>query len=200
MGRIVVSTNVTLDGISQDPTGDEGFELGGWFLEITESDLGAWRAAVHEEALQASALLLGGRTYEWFARRWVGRQGAAADRLAELPKHVVRSRDGRSDWGPTTVLTGDLAKAVAELKEGVSGDILVYASYELVHTLLDSALVDEVRLFVFPRALGSGGRLFRDLGRAVPLHLTEVTRLGDELVRLSYECVVAGEGFEPSKA
>ena len=149
---------------------------------------------MHEEALQASALLMGGRTYEWFAPRWVGREGEAAERLSELPKFVVRSREGRTDWGPTTVLDGDVAKAVAELKEEVSGDILVYASYELVHALLDSALVDEVRVFVFPRALGSGGRLFQDLDRGVPLHLNEVTRLGDELVRLSY--AVAADGAQ----
>ncbi len=87
-----------------------------------------------------------------------------------------------------------MAKAVAELKEEVAGDILVYASYELVHALLDSALVDEVRLFVFPPALGSGGRLFQDLDRAVPLHLSEVTQLGDELVHLSY--AVAADGAQ----
>jgi dihydrofolate reductase len=187
MGRIVVSTNVTLDGISQDPTGEEGFEHGGWFLKITEADRAAWAEAELEEARHAEALLLGGRSYEWFAPRWVGREGEMGELLTALPKYVVRSRDGRSDWGPTTVIDGDLAEAVAKLKANASGDLLVYASYELVHALLESRLVDAVHVMVFPHVLGSGGRLFHDLTRVVPLHLTEVERVGEELLRLSYD-------------
>ena len=187
MGRIVVSTNVTLDGISQDPTGEEGFEHGGWFLKSAELDRAAWAEVELEEARHASALLLGGRSYEWFAPRWVGREGEMGERLAALPKYVVRSREGRSDWGPTTVL--DDVEAVAKLKVDVSGDILVYASYELVHALLEDGLVDAVHVIVFPHALGSGGRLFHDLTRSVPLHLTAVEQVGQELVRLSYDVV-----------
>ena len=187
MGRIVVSTNVTLDGISQDPTGEEGFELGGWFLRISAADRAAWAETELEEARHAGAVLLGGRSYEWFAPRWVGREGEMGELLAALPKYVVRSRDGRTDWGPTTVLDGDLAEEVAKLRVNVDGDVLVYASYQLVHALLASQLVDEVRVIVFPHVLGSGGRLFHDLTSAVPLHLTDVERVGQELVRLSYD-------------
>jgi dihydrofolate reductase len=188
MGRIVVSTNVTLDGISQDPTGEEGFEHGGWFLQISEADRAAWAEAELDEARSAGALLLGGRSYEWFAPRWVGREGEMGERLTALPKYVVRSRGGRSDWGPTTVVDADLVtRTVEQLKQEIDGDVLVYASYELVQALLENQLVDEVRVIVFPHALGSGGRLFRDLTRAVPLHLTEVDRVGQELVRLSYD-------------
>ena len=105
MGRFVVSANVTLDGIGQDPTGEEGFKLGGRF-QMTDGDCEAWAKTEYNEALCADAYLLGGRTYEWFAQRWVEREGAWARRLRELPKYVVRSTGGRSDWGPTTVLRG----------------------------------------------------------------------------------------------
>ena len=187
MGRVVVSTNVTLDGISQDPVGDEGFELGGWFLNISDKDREAWAARTLDEAMHIEALLLGGRSYEWFAGRWVGRAGAMADRLNSLPKHVVRSRDGRSDWGPTTVLEGPVGEDVAALKASVEGDVVVYASYTLVHTLLEKDLVDEVRVFVFPQVLGSGGRLFHDLTHGVELELVDVERIGAQLVLLSYD-------------
>ena len=80
------------------------------------------------------------------------------ERLAELPKYVVRSTAGRSDWGPTTVIDGDVTDAVAKVRANATGDVLVYASYELVHTLLESKLVDALHLSVFPQALGSGGR------------------------------------------
>jgi dihydrofolate reductase len=187
MGRIVVSTNVTLDGISQDPVGDEGFELGGWFLKISDKDREAWAARTLDEAMHIQALLLGGRTYEWFARRWVGRPGATAERLNSLPKYVVRSQDGRSDWGPTTVLEGPVVEEAAALKASVAGDVVVYASYALVHTLLANDLIDEVRVFVFPHVLGSGGRLFHDLSEGVELHLLDAERIGEQLVHLSYD-------------
>jgi dihydrofolate reductase len=189
MGRIVVSTNVTLDGIGQDPTGEEGFELGGWFLQISDADRSAWAAASLEEARHAEALLLGGRTYGWFAPRWVSREGEMADLMRALPKYVVRTGEGRLDWGDTTVLDGDLSQAVTRLRDTYAGEVLVYASYELVHGLMKRRLVDEVRVIVFPRVLGSGGRLFDDLDGAVLLHLTRVERVGEELVHLAYDVV-----------
>lgn len=187
MGRIVVSTNMTLDGVSQDPTGEEGFPSGGWFLEISDEDREAWAKTEFEEALGTEAFLLGGRSYEWFAQRWVGRDGGWAERMASLPKYVVRSTPGRSDWGPTTVLDGDVLAAVSALKRTVAGDIVVYASYQLVHALVAHDLVDEVRLIVFPRLAGSGGRLFPELAAGKALRLSNVERIGDGLVRLTYE-------------
>ena len=186
MGRIVVSTNATFDGITQDPTGEEGFRFGGWFELMPDADREAWAKTEFDEAMAAHALLLGGRTYEWFAQRWVGREGAWGERLTALPKYVVRSTPGRSDWGPTTVLGSDTVAAVRGLKDTVPGDIVVYASYQLVHTLFDNDLVDEIRLFVFPHIIGSGGRLFAELTQAKPLRLTHVSRVGDTLVNLTY--------------
>ena len=187
MGRIVLSTNVTLDGIAQDPTGDEDFAFGGWFNQITDEDREAWAKTFFDEAMATDALLLGAHSYEWFASRWVGRDGDWAKRLEILPKYVVRSGDGRSDWGPTTVLGGDLVEAVSRLKQQVSGHIALYASYQLVRPLVEHDLLDEVRLMVFPHVVGSGGRVFSDLVASEPLQLVEVHTVGTGLVQLTYE-------------
>ena len=187
MGRIVISTNMTLDGISQDPTGEEGFEFGGWFTRIPDADRAAWAKLEYEEALATAALLVAARSYDWFAQRWVGRPGEWAAALNALPKYVVRTRDGRTDWGPTTVLTGDIAAQIADLKQQVKGDIVVYASYQLVRLLAEQDLIDEVRLVVFPHVVGTGGRVFSDLTAPRALRLSGVESIGGGLVQLTYQ-------------
>ncbi len=186
MGKIVLSTNATLDGVAQDPTGDENFEFGGWFNQISDEDREAWAKTFFDEAMATDAILLGARSYEWFASRWVGRDGAWADRLGSLPKYVVRSGDGRCDWGPTTVLAGDVVEAVSRLKQQVGGHIALYASYQLLRTLVENDLVDEVRLMVFPQVVGSGGRVFSSLVASKPIRLTDVNTVGTGLVQLRY--------------
>lgn len=187
MGNIVLSTNVTLDGIGQDPTGDEGFEFGGWFNKIPDEDREAWAKAFSDEAMATDAILMGARSYEYFAARWVGREGAWADRLARLPKYVVRSSDGRSDWGPTTVLDGDPVEEVTKLKQQVAGHIALYASFQLVRTLVEHDLVHEIRLMVFPHIVGSGGRVFSDFTASKAIRLRDVHTVGTGLVQLRYE-------------
>ena len=87
MGKIVISENVSLDGVIQDPAGDEGFRHGGWVGRITDYPEVGKRAL--DEALGAAAFLLGRRSYEWFAAKWPSRGGELADRLNCLPKYVV---------------------------------------------------------------------------------------------------------------
>jgi dihydrofolate reductase len=186
MGRIVISTNSTIDGISQDPTGEEGFEFGGWFTRIPDTDREAWAKAEFEEALDTAAILVGGRSYEWFAERWVGRPGDWAERLNALHKYVVRTTAGRSDWGPTTELVGDIATEIAHLKQSIDGNIVVYASYQLVRTLIEHDLVDEVRLIIFPHVVGSGGRVFTELTSSKAMRLNDVGTVGEGLARLTY--------------
>jgi len=186
MGRIVVSTNATIDGISQDPTGEEDFEFGGWFTRIPDTDREAWAKAEYDEALGTAAILVGGRSYEWFAERWVGRPGDWAARLNGLHKYVVRTTAGRSDWGPTTEVVGDIPKQIAHLKQRIDGDIVVYASYQLVRTMMEHDLVDEVRLIIFPHVVGSGGRVFTDLTGPKAMRLHDVGTVGESLVRLTY--------------
>ncbi|HEY3829088.1 MAG TPA: dihydrofolate reductase family protein [Solirubrobacteraceae bacterium] len=161
MGKIVISTNVSLDGVVQDPDGKEGFRLGGWFSQFGGKDLQEWAKVSLEEALHAEALLLGRRSDEWFAERWSSRSGEWADRLNSLPKYVVSSTLQQPRWSNTTVLKGDVVDEVTKLKQELDGEILVYASYELGRTLIEHDLLDELRLVVYPVVLGAGERLRR---------------------------------------
>src|SRR5919202_6267105 len=105
MARIIVSDNVSLDGVIQDPAGDEGFERGGW-VGLIKDRPGAGKLAL-EEALGAEALLLGRRSYEWMAGRWPSRSGELADRLNSMAKYVVSSTLEDPEWNHTTVLKAD---------------------------------------------------------------------------------------------
>src|SRR6266511_207027 len=122
MGRIVVSDNVSLDGVIQDPAGDEGFERGGWVGLITDRP-GINKLAL-DEALGSEALLLGRRSYEWFAARWPSRSGELADRLNGLPKYVVSSSLEDPKWNNSRVLKGDPVAEVSKLKQELNGEIV----------------------------------------------------------------------------
>jgi dihydrofolate reductase len=189
MGKIVISENVSLDGVVQDPTGEEGFRLGGWFGQMGDKDREAWAKVEYDEALGSEALLLGRRSYEWFAARWASRDGEWADRLRSLPKYVVSSTLEDPAWTNSTVLPGDVANEVANLKQKVDGDIVVYASGRLVHTLMEHDLVDELRLMIYPFVLGSGERLFGETSEKKPLRLVDTRTVGDALAFLTYQPV-----------
>jgi dihydrofolate reductase len=191
MGRIVVSTNTTLDGVVEDPDGKEGFKLGGWFGQFGGKDLDAWTRLETEEALGATALLLGRRSDEWFASRWQSRTGEWADKLNAMPKYVVSSKPNRPRWSNSTVLTGDVVNEISLLKRKLEGEILVYASYKLVNTLFEHDLVDEARLVVFPVVLGAGARLFTELSDKKSMRLVGTRRIGDGLLFLTYEFLPA---------
>lgn len=191
MGRIVVSENVTLDGVVQDPTGDEGFRHGGWFGQIGDRDRAEWAKAEFDEALGAEALLLGRRSDEFFAARWASRSGEWADRLNSLPKYVVSSTLEHPAWNNSTVLKGDVVNEVSKLKRELDGDIVVYASCRLVRTLMEHDLVDELRLMVYPVALGAGERLFGETSDKKSMRLRGTRTIGDSLAYLTYELVRA---------
>jgi dihydrofolate reductase len=189
MAKIVISTNVSLDGVVQDPDGTEGFRRGGWFARCGGKDLEQWAKVLYEEALRADALLLGRRSDEWFAERWLSRAGEWADRLNELPKFVVSSALDQPRWSNATVLRGDAAAEVARLKRALDGEIVVYASSRLARALIDGDLVDELRLVVFPVVVGAGERLFGEAGAEKPMRLVDSTTIGQGLVALTYEPV-----------
>jgi dihydrofolate reductase len=189
MGKIVITTNASLDGVVQDPDGQEGFRLGGWFGQFGGKDLEEWAKLETDEALGAEALLLGRRSDEWFASRWASRSGAWADKLNSLPKYVVSSTLEHPRWSNATVLKGDVADEVSKLKQELDGEILVYASYQLARTLMDHDLVDELRLVVFPVVLGDGERLFGETSDKKPLRLLSTRTIGDGLAFLTYEFV-----------
>ncbi len=191
MGKIVITTNVTLDGVVQDPDGEEGFSLGGWFGQFGGKDLEEWARVEAAEAFGANALLLGRRSDEWFASRWLSKSGEWADRLNSMPKYVVSSTLDHPRWSNATVLRGDVVNEVSKLKQAVDGEILVYASYQLARTLLEHDLVDQVRLVVFPVVLGAGERLFAETSDRKPLRLVDTKTIGTGLAFLTYEFVRA---------
>jgi dihydrofolate reductase len=186
MGKIVVSTNASLDGVVQDPDGKEGWPLGGWFSRSAGKDLEPWGKMFFDEAMRTEALLLGRRSEAWFGSRWASRTGAWADRLNGLPKYVVSATLDQPMWTNATVLKGDVVSAVTKLKREVRGEIAVYASYQLVRTLMEHDLVDELRLVVFPVVVGAGERLFGEHGGKNPLRLVASRTLGEGLVWLTY--------------
>ena len=187
MARIVISDNVSLDGVIQDPAGDEGFRHGGWVGLIKDSPELSQLAL--DEALGAEALLLGRRSYEWFAARWPSRSGELADRLNSLPKYVVSSTLRDTDWNNSTVLTGDASDEVSKLKQELDGEIVVPASFQLLRMLIEHDLVDELRLKVFPVVLGDGERLFGKTSDKKPLRLVHTQTVADGIAYLTYQSV-----------
>jgi dihydrofolate reductase len=190
MGRIVVSENVSLDGITQDPTGDEGYKFGGWFEQMPDAVRGEWAAVEYQEALDSAAWLVGRGSYSWFARRWADRPGDWADRLRAIPKYVVSSTlSDATEWVNSTVLNGDVIEQATKLKQTVDGDIFVYGSGPLVQTLMEHDLVDEVRLTTHPFVLGTGERLFRETSDQKLVRPVSVRTIGDYLTLLTYRLV-----------
>ena len=141
------------------------------------------------EALGAEALLLGRRSDEYFGSRWASRNGDWADRLNNLPKYVVSSTLVDPVWTNSTVLKGDVVNAVSKLKKELNGEIVVYASSQLVHTLMEHDLVDELRLTVYPVVLGAGERLLGETSDKKPMRLVNTRTVGDGLAYLIYERV-----------
>jgi dihydrofolate reductase len=189
MGKIIVSENVSLDGVVQDPTGDEGFRHGAWSGQIGDKDREAWAKVLFDEALGAEALLLGRRSDEWFATRWAGRTGEWADRLNSLPKYVVSATLAEPRWNNSTVLAGDVVDEVSKLRQELAGDIVVYGSGQLVRTLMEHDLVDELRLMVYPVVLGAGERIFGETSDKKTIRLLGTRTVGDSLAFLTYELV-----------
>jgi dihydrofolate reductase len=192
MGKIVVSENVSLDGVVEDPTGEEGFRHGGWFLQIGDSDREQWAKVALDEARSAQALLLGRRSDEYFSSKWLSRSGELADRLNGLPKYVVSTTLDKPRWSNATVLGGDVPAEVSKLRQQLAGDIVVIGSIQLVRTLMAHDLADEFRLKVFPVVLGAGERLFGEASDKQPVRLVQTRALGDGLAYLTYERVRAG--------
>jgi dihydrofolate reductase len=187
VGEIVVSDNVSLDGVIQDPAGDEGFSRGGWVGLI--KDRPELSKLALDEALGAEALLLGRRSYEWFATRWPSRSGELADRLNSMPKYVVSSTLEDPDWNNSTLLKGDVVNEISKLKQELTGEIVVAASFRIVHTLMEHDLVDELRLKIFPVVLGDGERLFGETSEKKSLRLVDTKTIDDDVAYLTYACV-----------
>jgi dihydrofolate reductase len=188
MAKIIISENVSLDGVIQDPAGDEGFRHGGWIGRIGDRSRDEAARVALDEALGTEAMLLGRRSYEFLAARWPSRTGALADRLNSKPKYVVSSTLQDPGWNNTTVLKGDAVSEVSMLKQQLAGDIVVAASFQLLPTLLEHDLVDELRLMIYPVVLGSGRRLFGEISANKLMRLVGNETV-DDLAFLTYEPV-----------
>jgi dihydrofolate reductase len=162
MGKIVVSQNVTLDGVVEDPSGEGGFKHGGWFVQFMGQDWEAWAELELAEAQGAEALLMGRRSDEYFGARSSIMSGEWLDRLNRLPKYVVSATLQEPKWTNVTILAGEVVSEVSKLKQ-------------------------QIRLTVFPVAVGAGERLFGETSDKRPLRLIHTKTVGNGLAHLTYE-------------
>jgi len=184
MAKIIVTEFVSLDGVMEDPGGAEDFKYGGWTFEFERGDEG--NKFKLDETMEADALLLGRKTYEGFAAAWPSREGEFAEKFNTMPKYVVSSTMGTADWSNSTVLKGDVVDEVRKLKDERDGTIQVPGSQQLVETLFDNDLVDQLNLMVFPVVLGAGRRLFGETSDKKRLELAESRAVGDGVLILIY--------------
>ena len=180
--KLTTNTNVSVDGVMQGLGGPEedrrgGFERGGWAMPHFDSETAALTGQVYQ---RADAFLFGRRTYEIFAGSWgTGSWGAnqgdnpISVALNMMPKYVASNTLTEPQWADTTVLSGDVAAAVSELKAKPGGELQVVGSLSLVRLLLDNDLVDELTLLIYPVVVGQGTRLFPDAGRDIALDLVD---------------------------
>ena len=187
MGRIVVTEFVSLDGVMEAPGGGEDFKHAGWTFEIERGDEGDKFKL--DETLSSEALLLGRKTYEGFAAAWPSRTDEVgfADKFNSMPKYVVSSTLENPEWNNTTVLKGDPVEEVSKLRQRPGGDIVVHGSAQLVQTLLEHDLVDELHLMIYPVVLGTGKRLFDETSDKKRLRLTDSKTVGDGITISIYE-------------
>ena len=184
MGRIVVTEFMSLDGVVEDPGGAEDFKHSGWSFEISRGEEG--EKFKLDETMSSEALLLGRVTYEGFAKAWPTRDGEFADKFNAMPKYVVSSTLENPEWNNSTVLKGDVAEEVGKLRQEHDGDIVVHGSPQLVQTLIEHDLVDELRLMVFPVVLGTGKGLFGETSDKKTLRLVDSKVVGDGVTILTY--------------
>jgi dihydrofolate reductase len=162
MGRLVVSMFSTLDGVMQGPGGTKedlegGFAFGGWQAPFSDEESGA---VILQSILSMDALLIGRKTYDIWVNHWPQAKDAVGDHFNAIPKYVASRSLADPTWQGTTVVS-DVAREVAELKDR-HGETRLWGSGELLASLLAHDLIDQIDLFVYPVALGSGKRVFRD--------------------------------------
>jgi len=185
MGKLVVTEFVSLDGVMQAPGGEE-FKYPGWSFAFDRGDDG--NDFKLQETLETDVLLLGRVTYESFAGAWPAREGEFAEKFNTMPKYVVSSTLEAPEWNNTTVLAGSASEHAATLREEIDGIIQVPGSLRLAQELLESDLVDELHLMVFPVLLGTGRRLFGETSDKTDWRLVESRPVGpDGVLVLIYE-------------
>jgi len=160
MRRVVAAEYLSLDGVSEDPGAAGEYEHRGWTIPYWNDDTAKWQT---DQLFASDALLRGRVTWQEFVASWPLRSGDPfTDRMNSLPKYVASTTLKEPlEWN-STLLTGEIADAVAKLKEQPGEDILIYGSGALVNTLMPRNLIDEYRFMIYPLVLGTGKRFFRD--------------------------------------
>jgi dihydrofolate reductase len=183
MRKIIVNTQMTLDGVMQAPGGPEedksgGFAYGGWSVNYFDDKMGEVMA---EQMREPFDLLLGRRTYDIFAAYWPKSSNEAVAKPFNDATKYVASRSGpKLDWAKSVLIDGDAAEGVAALKEEDGRDLQIYGSGNLIQTLLRHDLIDRYHLWIFPLVIGSGKRLFADgtVPAGLKLIASEITPTG----------------------
>jgi dihydrofolate reductase len=174
--KLTLTQFLTLDGVSQGPGSpdedtSDGFSKGGWFVPHLDE---AFVKLASSWLGQADALLFGRRTYDNFSRDWpriTDPDDPFTEKMNGLPKYVASRSLKTADWAPTTILSGDIAAQVSELKEESGRELQIHGSATLAQSLLAAGLLDELRLVIAPVVLGNGRRLFPEGGAAAGLRL-----------------------------
>jgi dihydrofolate reductase len=183
--RIVVTEFASVDGVMEAP-GGEDFKYPGWTFDFDRGEDG--NQFKLDETLQADALLIGLRTYESFAGAWPQREGPFAEKFNAMPKFVVSSTLKDPEWNNTTVLDGgDVTAQVRKLKEEFDGELQVAGSHRLVQELIESDLVDQINLMIFPVIIGTGMKVFEEQPERRNLRLKESKVVGDGVLVVIYE-------------
>jgi len=187
--KLTTNTQVSVDGVAQANGGrnekfDPGMERGGWARPLFDDESMAF---VNEFYQRADAFLFGRRTYELFAGYWGVQSGnPIADALNSRPKYVASNTLTDPQWADTTVLSGDVAAAIRELKAKPGGELQVHGSGNLVRWLLENELVDEINLLVCPVIVGQGLRLFPQDGLDLALELIDSQSFPKGVAVLTY--------------
>ncbi len=176
--KLTTTTFVSVDGVMQgigapDEDRSGGFERGGWALGAGDNET---MTLINETYQRADAFLFGRRTYELFGGYWGAMDRGShpiADALNTRPKYLVSNTLTEPRWADTTVLSGDVAEAIGDLKAKPGGELQVHGSGTLIRWLLDNSLVDEMTLLIVPVVLGQGTRLFPDAGPDIALDLVD---------------------------
>jgi dihydrofolate reductase len=183
VGRIVVTEFISLDGVIEAPGGGEDYKYAGWTFEFDRGEDGDMFK--FDEVMEAEAQLLGRRTYEGFAAAWPSYtdQVGFADKMNSMPKYVLSSTLESADWNNSTILRS--FDEITRLRDELDGVILVAGSAQLVQGLLERDLVDELRLMVFPVALGTGKRLWGETTDKRQFQLADVKTVGEGIAILT---------------
>src|SRR5919108_3888203 len=186
MWRLIASEFVTLDGVMEAPGHDQHRDgKNAWALRYAGEDQQRYKS---EELFEAGAILMGRVTYEIFAAFWptAPKDEGFADRMNSIPKYVVSKTLRTADWRNTTIIGGNPAEKVVELKQQAGGDILLLGSADLLNSLVQHDVIDEYRLMVFPVVLGSGKRLFRDATDITHLQCVDTRTFESGVTVLTY--------------